>query len=141
MLETVKSFGIPRIVGLFLLGMIPSYIFLTFRFSYTLPTLPCGTKGHQLMLMAASGSGLTTTVRFSLSETNLKALYIPYSTHRNETPWEAMGNLLSIYRPVWGTCGGQVFEWVYARFCCSSWIWPTSSGVFQARIPSMFRKP
>jgi hypothetical protein len=102
MLEVLKGFGFLRIVGLFLLGMIPSYVFLTLRFSYTLPTQPCGTKGHQLLLMASSGSGLTTTVRFSLSETNLKALYIPYGTHMDETPWEAMGQFLSISRPVWG---------------------------------------
>lgn len=88
-------------IALFLLGMVPS-LFLTMRFSYTLPLLPCGNRGHQLFLLGYSGSGLTTTVRFSLSETNLKALYIPYSVHLNETPWKAIGHLLSIYPPVWG---------------------------------------
>ena len=102
-MQALRQVGIVRVVVLFLLGMVPSYVFLSIRYTYTLPTQPCGTKGHQLLLLAASGSGLTTTVRYSLSETSLKALYIPYANYRNQTPWETIGNLLSIYKPVWGT--------------------------------------
>ena len=86
-----------RVCGLFLLGLLPTYFYLILR---TKPTLPdadtCPTKGHLMLIVAPSGSGLTTTVRYTLADSGLKVIFIAQPGDQTVSPWVSLAEQMSL---------------------------------------------